>query len=208
MSWSTSELRVNRFKPYSKIFFLTVPRQCFFCGSFMSFLSCICYAFVRFCLLMPCGHLLGKGWPLGFRLWCLIVKLSLNSHWYMSWVDQVWCLIVSIPDLCPLSYFDTHRYYCCRKMHAIVEKSLDHNLSLHSSDSTIRQVFAEPVIDITAAEKHIYSKLLADGQTDKQSNRWMDSDLNCYIYKSRCDKNEELWWQKNLVILLQLWIIL
>ena len=30
---------------------------------------------------MPCGHLLRKGWPLGSRLWCLIVKLSL-SHWY------------------------------------------------------------------------------------------------------------------------------
>ena len=50
-------------------------------GSFMLFLSCFCYAFVRVCLLMPCGHLLGKSWPLGSRLWCLIVKLSL-SHWY------------------------------------------------------------------------------------------------------------------------------
>ena len=39
------------------------------------FLSCVCYAFV------PCGHLLGKGWPLGSGLWCLIVGLSL-SHWY------------------------------------------------------------------------------------------------------------------------------
>ena len=39
------------------------------------------YAFVRACLLMPCGHLLGKGWSLGSHLWCLIVKLSL-SHWY------------------------------------------------------------------------------------------------------------------------------
>ena len=28
-----------------------------------------------------CGHLLGKGWPLGSRLWCLTVSLSL-SHWY------------------------------------------------------------------------------------------------------------------------------
>ena len=31
-------------------------------------LSCICYAFVRVCLLMPCGHLLGKDWPLVSRL--------------------------------------------------------------------------------------------------------------------------------------------
>ena len=47
----------------------------------MLFLSCVCYAFVRGCLYVPCGHLLGKGWPLGFRLWCLTVSLSL-SHWY------------------------------------------------------------------------------------------------------------------------------
>ena len=52
-------------------------------------LSCIiyvisvlfCYALINVCLLMICGHLLGKGWPLGSRLWCLIVTLLL-SHWY------------------------------------------------------------------------------------------------------------------------------
>ena len=44
-------------------------------------LSCVCYAFVRVCLFVPCGHLLGKEWPLGSRLWCIIVSLSL-SHWY------------------------------------------------------------------------------------------------------------------------------
>ena len=38
-------------------------------------------AFGRVCLYVPCGHLLGKGWPLGSRLWCLTVYLSL-SHWY------------------------------------------------------------------------------------------------------------------------------
>ena len=45
------------------------------------FLSCVCYAFVRVCFNVPCGHLLGKGGPFGFRLWCLTVSLSL-SHWY------------------------------------------------------------------------------------------------------------------------------
>ena len=45
----------------------------------ISALFLLCFLCV--CLLMPCGHLLGKGWPLGSRLWCLIVKLSL-SHWY------------------------------------------------------------------------------------------------------------------------------
>ena len=44
-------------------------------------LPCVCYVFVRVCLFVLCGHLLGKGWPLGSRLWCLTVSLSL-SHWY------------------------------------------------------------------------------------------------------------------------------
>ena len=47
---------------------------CYFCLVF-------CYAFVRVCFLMHSGHLLGKGWPLGYCLRCLIVKLTL-SHWY------------------------------------------------------------------------------------------------------------------------------
>ena len=48
---------------------------------YVFFLSCVCYVFVRVCLYVPCGHLLGKGWPLGSRLWCMTVSLSL-SHWY------------------------------------------------------------------------------------------------------------------------------
>ena len=45
------------------------------------YLSCVCYAFVRVCLLLPCGHLLAKGLPLGSCLLCLIVSL-LFSKWY------------------------------------------------------------------------------------------------------------------------------
>ena len=52
-----------------------MDRLCFFCLVFaMS---------VRVCLYVLCGHLLGKGWPLGSRLWCLTVNLSL-SHWYLG----------------------------------------------------------------------------------------------------------------------------
>ena len=40
----------------------TGSRRCFFCGSFMLFLSCFCYAFVCDFLLLPCGHVpAGKG---------------------------------------------------------------------------------------------------------------------------------------------------
>ena len=47
----------------------------------MLFLSCFCHAFVCVCLLMPCGHLLGKGRPLGSRFLCLFVKLSLSYRY-------------------------------------------------------------------------------------------------------------------------------
>ena len=77
--WTKGEVGApwNRFKPSRKIFLLTVPRRCFLCGSryFCLVLSCFCGISV----LMPCGHLLGKGWPLGSRLRCLIVRLSLSN---------------------------------------------------------------------------------------------------------------------------------
>ena len=64
-------------------------------------LSCVCYVFVRVCLYVLCGHLLGKGWPLGSRLWCLLWVWSFP----IGILGQVWYLIVSIPDLCTLTYF-------------------------------------------------------------------------------------------------------
>ena len=63
-------------------------------------LSCVCYVFVRVCLYVLCGHLLGKGWPLGSRLWCLLWV----CHFPIGILGQVWYLIVSIPDLCTLTY--------------------------------------------------------------------------------------------------------
>ena len=87
VSWSTSELRArlapwNWFKPSSKIFYWPfqggtsfVDLLCFFS---VLCLLCLCE---RFFLFVPCGHLPGKGWLLGSRLWCPTVGLSL-SHWY------------------------------------------------------------------------------------------------------------------------------
>ena len=57
--------------------------------------------FLAVCLYVLCGHLLGKGWPLGSRLWCLLWV----CHFPICILDQVWYLIVSIPDLCTLTYF-------------------------------------------------------------------------------------------------------
>ena len=87
LSWSTSELRVrlaplNWFKPSSRIFYWLFQGSTYFVDFFYVFvLSCVCYVFVHVCLYVLCGHLLGKGWPLGSRLWCITVSLTL-SHWY------------------------------------------------------------------------------------------------------------------------------
>ena len=59
-----------------------------------------CYFLLDFWhrILSSCGHLLGKDWPLGSRLLCLTVSLSL-SHWYPG---SGVILDVSIPDLLSL----------------------------------------------------------------------------------------------------------
>ena len=106
MSWSTSELRVrlaplNRFKPSSKIFYWPFQGGTSF-ADLLCFCSVLCLlCFVRVCLYVLCGHLLGKGWPLGSRLWCPLWV----CHFPIGILGQVWYLIVSIPDLCTITYF-------------------------------------------------------------------------------------------------------
>ena len=82
-------------------------------------LSCVCYGFVYVCLYVLCGHLLGKGWPLGSGLWCLTVSLSL-SHWYPG---SGVVLDLSIPDLCTLTLI--HRcnsFYSLKHCHSLTKK--------------------------------------------------------------------------------------
>ena len=110
MSWSTSELRVrlaplNRFKPSSKIFYWPFQGGTSFVD-LLCFCSVLCLlCFVRVCLYVLRGHLLGKGWPLGSRLWCLLWV----CHFPIGIPGQVWYLIVSIPDLCNLTLCITLR---------------------------------------------------------------------------------------------------
>ena len=55
--------------------------------------------------LQPCGHLLGKGWPLGSLVcdvFCFIVTFPCVV------LGQVWYLIESIPDFCLLLSYIYH----------------------------------------------------------------------------------------------------
>ena len=92
---------LNRFKPSSKIFYWPFQGGTSFVD-LLCFCSVLCLlCFVRVCLYVLRGHLLGKGWPLGSRLWCLLWV----CHFPIGILGQVWYLIVSIADLCNLSYF-------------------------------------------------------------------------------------------------------
>ena len=57
---------------------------------------------VHVCLYVPCGHLLGKR----LTSWLtFVVSYCEVCYFPIGILGQVWYLIVSIPDLCTLSYF-------------------------------------------------------------------------------------------------------
>ena len=113
MSWSTSELRVrlaswNRFKPSSKIFYWP------FTGgtSFMDLLCvffCLVFAMplcasVYMCFVVSC-------WERADLLALVCGVLLWVRHFPIGILGQAWYLIVSIPDLCTLTYFDCYSCY-------------------------------------------------------------------------------------------------
>ena len=116
--WSTSELRVrfcaplNRLKPSSNMFLLTIPSRCFFCGSFILFLSC----FVMLSCTSVCWCLVVTCWERADLLALFCDVLLCRFHFPIGILGQVWCLIVSIPDLCPFSYFTCSSEFTLVKM--------------------------------------------------------------------------------------------
>ena len=133
VSWSTSELRVrlaplNRFKPSSKIFYWPFQGGTSFVD-LLCFCSVLCLlCFVLVCLYVLCGHLLGKGWPLGSRLWCLLWV----CHFPIGILGQVWYLIVSILDLCTITYF--WKYFKVTVLFLYARASLMSLIELPSSE--------------------------------------------------------------------------
>ena len=85
------------------VFLLTIPRQCFFCGSFFCYL---CIVFVCHTVLsVPCS-LVVSCWERADLLALLCVMFSCVFVTFPYHVlGQVWYFIVSIPDVFMLSYF-------------------------------------------------------------------------------------------------------
>ena len=99
VSSTTSELRVrlapwNWFKPPVK-YFTDRSKTVLLLWIFLWFVSVLC-------LLCLCARLfICALWSLASRLWCLLWV----CHFPIGILCQVWYLIVSIPDLCTLTYF-------------------------------------------------------------------------------------------------------
>ena len=68
----------------------------------MLFMSCVCHAFasVHCCLVVTC-------WEMADLL-ALVCDVCVFVTFPCGMLGQVWYLIVLIPDLCHLSYFDMH----------------------------------------------------------------------------------------------------
>ena len=104
--WTKDEVGspLNGFKPSSKIFLLTVPRWCFFCGSFMLCLSC----FVMLSCKSVCWCLVVACWERADLLAFICDVHLWHCHFPIGILGLVWCLVVSIP----LSYFKTMHAVC------------------------------------------------------------------------------------------------
>ena len=87
--------------PPVEIFLLTVPRRCFFCGSFLLFMFCVCHAFfsVHCSIVVTCWE---RAHPLA--LLCAMFY-SVFVTFPCGVLGRVWYLIVSISDLCLLTCF-------------------------------------------------------------------------------------------------------
>ena len=83
----------------------TVPRWCFFCGSFLLYMFLVCHAFlsVHCSLVVTCLERADLLALLFVMFYCAFVTFPCGI------LGQVWCLIVLIPDLCLLSDFAGHK---------------------------------------------------------------------------------------------------
>ena len=80
------------------ILLLSVPRRCFFCGSFVFVLSLPSVMCVYSSLVVTCWEIADF-----LVLFCVAFSCTFLTFPY-GVLGKVWYLIVSIPDLCSLSY--------------------------------------------------------------------------------------------------------
>ena len=117
MPWNGLSLPVKYFTDRSKAVLLF--------WIFYFFLYCVCYAFVSVCLYASCGQLLGKGWPLGCRLWC---PTEFVTFPLVSWVRcGTWLYRFLIFARLLIFYKKFENFYTCvkRLVHTTVFPGLE-----------------------------------------------------------------------------------
>ena len=102
MCWSTPELRMSLacrvpgLSPTVKYFYWPFQSGASFVDRCVIYVLCLsCF---RICSLLPCGHLKGKGWPLGSCLWYLLC-FCFFSHlvsWDRCGTWLYWLLIFAV----------------------------------------------------------------------------------------------------------------
>ena len=87
-----------------KVFLLTVPRRCFFCGSFLLLVFGVCRVFlsIHCSLVVTCWERAELLDLLYVMFYCVFVTFPCGI------LGQVWCMIASNPDICLLSYFQSN----------------------------------------------------------------------------------------------------
>ena len=146
--WTKGEVGApwNRFKPSSKIFnwpfqggAFFVDHLCYFCLVFVM-LSC---ASVYWCLVVTC-------WERDDLLALVCDVWMWSCHFPIGILGPVWCLIVSISDICPLSYFKLHYLHC--KPRFLTYIKYDHD----RSPSMFRLLLHVPWLDQSVIEMSLF----------------------------------------------------
>ena len=90
------------------------------------------------CSLQPCGHLLGKGWPLGSLGYDVFLCFVTFPYGFLG---QVWYLIVSIPDICLLPCFNSKSIKTLVELsHGIQSQRLTSEGALSPNDDSFRSL--------------------------------------------------------------------
>ena len=99
----------NKFKPSSKTIFTDQPKATLPFVDHLLFIFCICHAFLSFycSLVVTCWERIDLLARLYVKSSCVFVTFPCGV------LGQVWCLIVSISDLCLLTYLVTSWVCAC-----------------------------------------------------------------------------------------------
>ena len=123
-----------------QFFLLTIPRQCFFCRSFLLFVSHVSYAVLS----VPCSHMV--------TCWTSWLSLRDISFFFITFLcgflGQVWHLIASIPDFRFLPYFVRSTTY----LYAITTLTGDYTQECHRD-------IEDRLVYVLFAKSRIYSNI-------------------------------------------------